>query len=80
MNKFKDIKGYEGSYQINKEGEVKSLEREIITSNNVIRVKECIRKHNYNTKGERIIQLSKHGSRKTYIISDLVKEAFPNEI
>jgi hypothetical protein len=79
MSNFKDIKGYEGSYQINREGEVKSLERKIPTSNNVIYVKKCIMKHNYNYQGVRIIQLSLYGTRKRYFIADLIKEAFPND-
>jgi hypothetical protein len=79
MSNFKDIKGYEGSYQINREGEVKSLERKIPTSNNVIYVKKCIMKHNYNTQGVRIIQLSLYGTRKRYFIADLIKEAFPDD-
>ncbi len=78
MSEFKDIKGYEGAYQINLEGEVKSLERDILTRNhNIVHVKECIRKHTYNTHGVRIIQLSKRSVSKTYFISDLISEAFP---
>jgi hypothetical protein len=79
MTTFKDIKGCEGRYQINKEGEIKSLKRDIPISNIVLRVKECIMKHNYNSQGVRIIQLSLHGDRKRYFIADLLKEAFPDE-
>ncbi len=80
MSKFKDIKGYEGSYQINREGEVKSLKRDIPTSNNVVHVKECIMKRNYNTQGVRIVQLSLQGDRKRYFLADLINEAFPDEL
>ena len=50
---WKDIQGYEGLYQISNLGRIKSLERMIITSNNITKkisekiLKPCLRKNGY---------------------------------
>lgn len=68
---WKDIKGYEGLYQISNLGNVKSL------SNNFLR-KEKILKHG-KLKGYLLVQLSKNGKIKCYRVHRLVAEAFiPN--
>jgi hypothetical protein len=76
---FKDIEGYEGYYQINKKGEVKSLERIIIG-----RWGETLRKEkilNPVTSGKRypMFGLSKDGKTKYYTQHQLLAKAFiPN--
>lgn len=80
---FRDIKGYEGLYQVSNLGRVKSLERTIERFNyltkrkNLITQKEKILK----PKKERYlrIELSKNGKAKIYLLHRLVAEAFiPN--
>ena len=77
---WKDIQGYEGLYQISNLGRVKSLERIIITSNNITKkisekiLKPCLRKNGYYS-----IVLQKNNKSKYYTIHRLVaKEFIPN--
>ena len=50
---WKDIQGYEGVYQISNLGEIKSLERMIVTNDNITKkikekiLKPCLRKNGY---------------------------------
>lgn len=87
MEEWKDIKGYEGLYQVSNEGRVKSCEREI----------EYLVKGKYkgkrvfpsvliktwkNNGGYVIVGLHKNGKTDKYTIHRLVAEAFipnPNE-
>ena len=48
MEEWKDIKGYEGLYQISNKGRVKSLAKEIITNNGY---SVCVKKY-----GEKILK------------------------
>ena len=72
MEEWKDIKGYEGIYQISNKGRVKSL--------NYNRTgKEKIREGTVDNTGYKIISLSKNGKEKKYSIHRLVAQAFlPN--
>ena len=81
MNDWKDIPGYEGSYQISIGGHVKSLPREVVLNHTgaICKVKGCIMKPQFTSSGERIAWLSKNGYRTRFFIRDLVREAFPNE-
>ena len=63
---WKDIKGYEGLYQISSLGRVKSLHYG----------KEKILKLNKNNKGYLYIFLNKNGIRKHFYIHRLVAKAF----
>lgn len=76
---WRDIKGYEGIYQVSSYGRVKRLERNIIDKNGVkYHVKECIKKDNLH-KGYLKINLSNEGKTKTMQVHRLVAEAFiPN--
>ena len=69
MEEWKDIKGYEGLYQISNKGRVKSL------GNNKTR-KEKILKENKNTDGYSEVTLCKNGKCKKYRVHRLVAEAF----
>ena len=72
MEEWRDIKGYEGLYQISSFGRVKSL--------NYNRTgKSKIMKNGTVKGGYKNIQLSKNGKIKVYLIHRLVAEAFiPN--
>lgn len=76
MEIWKDIKGYEGLYQISNTGKVKSLKR-IMKSR---KCEEIIRKPSKLPKGYLRVSLCKNGEIKYYSIHRLVAEAFiPNE-
>ena len=77
---WKDIKGYEGLYQVSSEGRVKSLERDIIRKNGVnYHVKEQILKDHLNSQGYLTINIHNKGKGKQLRVHRLVAEAFiPN--
>lgn len=70
--KWKDIRGYEGIYQVSNLGNVKKIR---FINNRCNFKKESIRKLNIRN-GYYIIQLSKNGSRKSYQVHRLVAQAF----
>jgi hypothetical protein len=72
---WKDIKGYEGLYQISNLGNVKSLPRKV----NKRKCEEIIKVPTISNKGYYRISLCKNGKIKYYAIHRLVAEAFiPN--
>lgn len=72
---WKDIKGYEGLYQVSNLGRVKSLGNG--GSHKVERIKDL----QNDTKGYKITRLSKNGVQKTLKVHRLVGEAFiPNPL
>lgn len=76
MEEWRDIKGYEGLYQISSEGRVKSKQR--ITRNNQT-IKEKIRKPKIDKDGYCCVSLWIDGVSKEYFIHRLVAQAFiPN--
>ena len=78
---WKDIKGYEGLYQVSNLGRVKSLERRVRAKKpgTTQRIKERIRKFSYTTEGYAYVVLSKEGVHKTILVHRLVADAFvPN--
>lgn len=80
---WKDIKGYEGLYQVSNLGRVKSVER-ITKRFNGHKIceyneKEKILKHNLNKKSYATIGLCKDGKERKYKVHRLVAETFiPN--
>jgi hypothetical protein len=73
---WKDIPGYEGSYQVSNYGRVKRLEH--IAPNN-IRLSEKISTQFKNQNGYMIVILSKNGEGKKFQVHRLVAQAFlPN--
>ncbi|MDT0745464.1 NUMOD4 motif-containing HNH endonuclease [Mammaliicoccus sciuri] len=75
MNIFKDIKGYEGRYQINEYGEVKSLERRkgaIVCYEKVLKPE--------NNRGYLRVTLSKDNKTKRFLVHRLVYQTFMGEI
>lgn len=72
LEKWKDIKGYEGLYQVSNFGNVKSLNYKRTN-------KEALLKLQTNTDGYKIINLRKDGKNKLYLVHRLVAMTFiPN--
>lgn len=80
---WKDIKGYEGYYQVSNLGRIKRVERKIKVKNRnkeyELILKENILQGFYGAKGYLRILLTKYKEPKTYMIHRLVAETFiPN--
>lgn len=80
VKEWKDIKGFEGLYQVSTLGEIKSVPRHIKTKAGWIKpVKERLLKFSVNHKGYKHVGLSKESVVKTFSLHRLVAEAFiPN--
>ena len=79
---WKDIKGYEGIYQVSNMGKVKSLKRTINNSTTYggkATIKERILKPKKDKDGYEAVGLNKDGKRKDFRVHRLVADAFiPN--
>ena len=80
MENWKDIKGYEGFYQVSDLGRVKSLERDVFNSRGIVyHLKEKILVPNLDRGGYTNVGLYKNGKRKFMLVHRLVALAFiPN--
>ena len=80
MEEWRDIKGYEGYYQVSNMGRVKSLERTVWDSRGYYKtVSEKIRKGRNDGWGYLFVSLYKDGKVKECRINRLVAQAFlPN--
>lgn len=82
--KKRNIKGYEGLYQISRNGVIRSLDKYLPMPNGGEKlVKEKILKPYKNREGYLRVALSKNGKVKHYLIHRLVAEAFidnPNNL
>lgn len=76
---YKDIKNYEGYYQINENGEVKSVDRTIVKKNGLCTLKGRMLSSNISTNGYKYVILSKNGVSKTSYIHRMVAETFLEE-
>ena len=76
---WKDIKNYEGYYQISDSGEVRSLDRVVERSNGSWVLKGQILKPALCKSGYMCVALCKDGVQKTHFIHHLVAENFLGE-
>jgi hypothetical protein len=76
-NSFTDIPGYEGLYQINKLGYIKSLYR--VTSLNKV-IEESIKSYHVGTNGYFNVTLNKNGAKKTHSVHQLMAITYLNHI
>ena len=80
MENWKDIKGYEGFYQVSDCGNVRSLERDVYRQNGTVHhLKEKILVPNLDRYGYPYVYLYKNGKGKFMLVHRLVALAFiPN--
>lgn len=79
MEKWRDVKGYEGLYQISNYGRVKSLFRKVNCKGGKFRnVPERIMKTYINSKGYEHLILHKYNTDKTITIHKLIAISFFN--
>lgn len=77
LEEWRDIRGYEGFYQVSSLGRVRSLDRDITYSNGlVVHYNGKILSLNRNTNGYLSVLLSKNNEKKRVMIHRLVAEAF----
>lgn len=78
-NDWIDIPKYEGYYQINRLGDIKSVKREIINNQGIKQIrKEVVLKPRLGNKGYLYVVLCKLNIRKTMKVHQLVAIAFLN--
>lgn len=77
---WRDIKDYEGYYQVSNLGNVKSINRKIVLKNNkTMLIKERILKQSIGNNNYLIVSLFKNGNGHSFTVHRLVAEAFiPN--
>lgn len=76
---WKDVKGYEGLYQVSDNGKIKSLQRTILRKDKYpVIVKEKILKPYKANHGYYVVNFSKYKKRKVCCIHIIVAEAFLN--
>ena len=73
---WKDVKGYEGLYQISNFGRVKSLDRSVMLRGNFYKLKSKILKQTDNGCGYLIVSFSKNNKQTKKYIHRLVAENF----
>ena len=78
---FKDVKGFEGLYQVSDLGNVKSLKRVIKRADGIDQaIKERILKSSTNSKGYLNVTLHSKGKTKNFEIHNLLARTFLNHI
>lgn len=79
LEEWRDIRGYEGLYQVSNFGRVRSLDKISRNRWGEYLLKGCVLAPLVGTKGYLLVRLYKNGSAKTLKIHRLVAEAFiPN--
>ena len=77
---WRDIPNYEGYYQINKEGIVKSLQRVIFRKDNTIQTfKSKILKQYTSSTGYKSVSLTKNGKTRMFNIHSILALSFINK-
>jgi hypothetical protein len=78
---WKDVKGFEGLYQVSNFGLVKSIERITMRKNGRFKpIRQRILKACINSSGYYLVRLSKNGVKNTFFIHKLVAINFLNHI
>lgn len=81
---WKDIKGYEGLYQVSNLGRVKSLDRYVAHKNNSIRfIESKIKNQTVNQSGYLVTHLCKNSKSSSFLVHRLVAQTFihnPNNL
>lgn len=77
---WKDIKGYEGCYQVSNLGRVKNLRRPVWNGSNFHTIKERFLKFGSCTGGYNTVKLCVYGTKKDCTVHTLVAIAFLNHI
>lgn len=81
MEVWKDVKGYEGLYQVSNIGRVYSLPKEWIVGNGVRRRHDgIIMRHTISRVGYKMVILVKDGKQKNRSIHQMVAESFLNHV
>ena len=73
---WKPVKGYEGLYEVSDCGNVRSLDRTVSTTRGTRRIQGRLLSPKQNTTGYLQVALFKNGTRKEWLVSRLVAEAF----
>lgn len=74
---WRNIKGYEGFYQVSNLGRIKSIERHVITKHGKkLPIKEKIIKQRTTNCGYKRVELNKNGKGKSYNVHRLVAQTF----
>ena len=75
---WKDIKGYEGLYQVSNLGRVKSLKRKVYAGRGRMRwqYEKILSKNKTNGNGYKVVSLNKEGKSQNKYIHRLVAETF----
>ncbi len=73
---WKDIKGYEGYYQVSSHGQVRSLDRIIMNGGFPRKIKGKILAQTTDRDGYKHLRLRKNGREKSFFVHRLVAEAF----
>ena len=76
---WKDVKGYEGFYEVSNMGLVRSKERTVLQKNGVVKTLPPVILHPYTQKYQRV-SLSIGGIETSYLVHRLVAEAFLGDI
>ena len=79
LYEWRPVVGYEGLYEVNNLGEVRSLDRVVYQGNHPQRRKSIIKKQTPHKDGHLMVMLSKEGQNKNCQVHRLVAETFiPN--
>lgn len=76
MEEWKDIKGYEGIYQVSSYGRIRSLDRIVERKTGNYHIEGRILRQNDDTHGYLKVNLTKHDKKKTFKVHRLVAQAF----
>lgn len=76
---WREIRGYEGRYQVSDFGRVRSMERFVQCNARPRRVRERVLKQCINKRGYRFVTLSAYSRRDPRLVHQLVLEAFTGD-